>query len=74
MHTNELPLKHLMAEFGVENYILQSIFWSGMELLHIDKLTNLRVRDIIPKQNLKRELIELREEDMNIFSYNQKYL
>ena len=40
----------------------------------VDKVTNFRVRDSIPKLNVKIELIELREEVIKSLSHNQKYL
>ena len=40
----------------------------------IDKVTNFRVRDNIPKLNVKIELIRLREEVIKSLSHNQKYI
>ena len=70
VHTNELPIKHLMAEL-VGKTASNNAF-SGPVGKIVDKVTNFRVRDSIPKLNVKIELIELRE-FMKSLSHNQKY-
>ena len=39
----------------------------------VDKVTIFLVKDSIPKLNVKKELIELREEVIKSLSHNQKY-
>ena len=39
----------------------------------VDKVTIFWVKDSIPKLNVKKELIELREEVIKSLSHNQKY-
>ena len=69
--TNELPIKHLMAELDIKN--TSNNAFSGPVRKIVDKVTNFRVRDSIPKLNVKIELIELRDV-LKSLSHNQKYL
>ena len=71
LHTNELPIKHLMAE--LDGKTTSNNAFSGPVGKIVDKVTNFRVRDSISKLNVKIELIELREVIKSI-SHNQKYL
>ena len=47
LHTNELPLKHLMAE--LDGKTTSNNAFSGPVGKIVDKVTNYRVRDSIPK-------------------------
>ena len=66
--TNELPIKYLMAELDIKN--TSNNAFSGPVRKIVDKVTNFRVRDSIPKLNVKIELIELRDV-LKSLSHNQ---
>ena len=61
-----------MAELDIKN--TSNNAFSGPVGKIVDKVTNFRVRDSIPKLNVKIELIELREDVIKSLSHDQKYL
>ena len=72
LHTNELPLRHLMIQ--LDGKTQSNNAFSGPIGKIVDKVTNFRVKDKIPKLNVKIDLIELREDVRKSLSQDQKYL
>ena len=72
LHTNELPLRHLMAQLDGKTQSNKA--FSGPVGKIVDKITNFRIKDTIPNINVRIELIELKEEVRKSLSHDQKYL
>ena len=72
LHTNELPLRHLMLT--LDGKTTSNVAFSGPVGKIVHNVTNFRVKDRIPKLNVKIELIELGEEVIKSLSNDQKYL
>lgn len=72
LHTNELPLRHLVIDLDGKT-ISDNKFLGPIGKL-LSNVTSLKVKDKIPKLDVEIELIELDSEIVRSLSHDQKYL